>query len=131
MPRSRSAASRPPSAGQATARACSAGSASSSRSIAFSAPLRDPVWLANRMRKSGGLRERREQLLGRRQRLADDLVHVEVLVAREPADERHVAALGGERLVALVERTRLVVGDRVVRVALGARELDGERRRLE
>src|SRR3712207_7447016 len=36
----------------------------------------------------------------------------------------------GERLVLLVERAGLVVGDRVVGVALGARVLDVERRGL-
>ena len=50
IPLSRSAVLSPPSGGHATARTCSAGRPFSSRSIAFSAPLRDPVWFAKRIR---------------------------------------------------------------------------------
>ena len=58
-----------------------------------------------------------------RQRLGDDLVHVVILVRREPPDEVHVGRRVRERLVALVELRVLGSRDRVVRVTLARGEL--------
>src|SRR3954470_24963745 len=63
--------------------------------------------------------QRGEQLRGRRQRLAHYLVHVQVLVAREAADEGHVRQRVAERLVAAIQRSGVVAWDGVVGIALG------------
>mmetsp|Transcript_5745 Transcript_5745/g.18446 ORF Transcript_5745/g.18446 Transcript_5745/m.18446 type:complete len:339 (+) Transcript_5745:125-1141(+) len=65
------------------------------------------------------------------ERVEDGLVHVEVLVRGEPADEADVVLRLGQRAVALVERAVLRVGHRVVRVALGGRVLPRNERPLD
>src|SRR5688572_28205936 len=63
-----------------------------------------------------------------RQRLTYALVHVVVLVRRQPADEVHVRRRLRERLVTGVQRRVLGPRYRVVRVTLSARELAHDRR---
>src|SRR3954449_484222 len=65
------------------------------------------------LRGRGGGLGGREALVDA-QRLAHDLVHVQVLVAGEPPHEGDPGLLGGERLVALVELLVLRSGHRVV-----------------
>ena len=55
----------------------------------------------------------------RRQRLADDLVHVVIAIGREPADEGHAIGRVCKRFVTLEQRLILRPRDRVIGIALG------------
>jgi hypothetical protein len=59
-----------------------------------------------------------------------DLVHVEVLVRRQSADEANAGLLLRQGAVLLVERVVGRVGDRIVRVAVGGGVLARDARAL-
>ena len=65
----------------------------------------------------------------RGERLADDLVHIVVTIASEPAQEKHVGTASRERFVAFVEERVLRPRNRIVRVAVTTRELETDRGR--
>ena len=60
------------------------------------------------------------ELLERDQRRRDDLIHVEVLVLGEPADEGHVPLRRRERRVLAVQLAVVAPRDRIERIAVGA-----------
>ena len=62
-----------------------------------------------------------------RERLRHDLIHVVVLVGREPADEVHAFGGVGELLILAVERGVLRPRNRIVGIAFGARILVDQR----
>src|SRR5829696_9664880 len=62
------------------------------------------------------------------ERLGDDLIHVVVLVGREPTDECDVRRRIRQELVSLVELRILGTGHRVVRISLGAGALTNDGR---